>query len=473
MGNWLKIIVFSLIFVLGSFSNAYAEITYSSTDHRVNGPPSYCYIEPSDPEVSDAQKIEWGNEVEKSVKEWMDKLQDSESVNKYLWEMKYLGSDGRPLTNCDYPIYFYPWAEDFRDWFRTAGIFSFDRFIEIYFLGWTFCLDSDDESIQCFDWSLILTGYEQGGTIKHEIGHSLGLDHYFTDSQDLQDRWYNLLVLPSVMISGIYNDADSKQVSDIDVQKVREVYGSDGFYAFSRLGVPEPPTPEPILVPKIEPIIPTFPFERVDITSSIIEVKPYSTEMVKITGDISEEEFLQGQRVYIVLQKPDGSTETLKITPTRKGGHFETTLVFDNDSMRGFYEVWAIYLEQRDRNMDIVFQVVTKAQETKSEITQDLENQPLEMTQEQENIPSWIKDQGKWWTEGLISDGEFINAIQYMIKEGIIVIPAVESENTSGSPNDIPDWVKTTVNWWSIGEISDQEFVSALQYLIRIGIIVV
>jgi len=60
-----------------------------------------------------------------------------------------------------------------------------------------------------------------------------------------------------------------------------------------------------------------------------------------------------------------------------------------------------------------------------------------------------------------------------MIKEGIIVIPTVESEKTSGSPNDIPDWIKTTVNWWSLGEISDQEFVGALQYLIRQGIIVI
>ncbi len=90
---------------------------------------------------------------------------------------------------------------------------------------------------------------------------------------------------------------------------------------------------------------------------------------------------------------------------------------------------------------------------------------------EQENIPSWIKEQGKWWAADAISQSDFVNAIQYLIKEGIIVIPTVESEETSGSPNDISDWVKTTVNWWSLVEISDQEFVGALQHLIREGVI--
>jgi len=484
LGNWVKIVVcslFSLIFVLSFFSNAYAEITYSSINHRVNGPPSYCYVEPSDPEVSDIQKIDWGNEVEKSVKEWSDKLQASESVNKRLWEMKYLGSGDGPLPSCDYPIYFQSWPEESYDWFRVAGQFFFERLIKIYFLGWDYC-EVDDELVQCFFWSMIYTGPQQGGTIKHEIGHSFGLDHYFTDSPDLQIKWEGLSVLPSVMISGINNYGDVKQVTDVDVQKVRDLYGSDGFYAFSRLEPPKPPTPEPILVPKTEPIIPTFPFERIDITSTIIEVDRYTTEMIKIIGDISEEEFLQGQRVYIILKKPDGSTETLKITPTRKG-HFETTLVFDNDSMRGFYEVWAVYLEQRDRDMDIVFQVTTKAQKTSSPIEPTKTISSSSLTQEQKNIPSWIKEQGKWWAEGSISDNEFINSVQYMIKENIMVIPDLPEEVTQMELKDekramgmereqnVPDWVRNNAGWWADGLISEDDFLNGIKYLVEKGII--
>jgi len=370
--------------MLGFFSNAYAEITYSSINHRVDGPPAYCYVEPDDPEVTQTQKVGWANEVQRSVKEWNDKLQVSEIINKQLWEMKYLGSGKEPLPNCDYPIYFKSWSDDSDAWFRVAGTFfwsSIEALINIYFLGWSYC-EVDNESVQCFDWSKVRTGPQQGGTIMHEIGHSLGLDHYFSDNPDVTSSWSQLSILPSVMISGINNHADVKQVTNVDIQKVRSIYGSEGFYAFGITPIPQPiplptpePTPEPIPEPTpvyVPPKIPIEPFEQIHITSSKIEVEPYSTEMIKIIGDISEEEFHRGQSVYLILEKPDGSTETLKIMATSKG-HFETTLVFDNNSMRGFYEIWAVYMENRDRNMDIVFEVVTKGKEAIN---------PLDLTKE-------------------------------------------------------------------------------------------
>ncbi len=101
-----------------------------------------------------------------------------------------------------------------------------------------------------------------------------------------------------------------------------------------------------------------------------------------------------------------------------------------------------------------------------------IEYKVTERTTVEIQIPAWIKDQGKWWVEGSISDNEFINAIQYLIKERIIVLPPVEREG-AGTPTDMPDWVKNTVNWWSLGKISDQELVGALQFLIKEGIIVI
>ena len=38
-------------------------------------------------------------------------------------------------------------------------------------------------------------------------------------------------------------------------------------------------------------------------------------------------------------------------------------------------------------------------------------------------IPDWIKNTARFWVEGKVSDSEFINALQYMIKNGIIEIP--------------------------------------------------
>ena len=38
------------------------------------------------------------------------------------------------------------------------------------------------------------------------------------------------------------------------------------------------------------------------------------------------------------------------------------------------------------------------------------------------NIPSWIKNNAKWWSEGLISDLEYVRAIEHLINQGIIKI---------------------------------------------------
>jgi hypothetical protein len=43
---------------------------------------------------------------------------------------------------------------------------------------------------------------------------------------------------------------------------------------------------------------------------------------------------------------------------------------------------------------------------------------------QQTPIPSWIKNTALWWGQGKISDDEFIKAIQWLVSQGIIVIPS-------------------------------------------------
>jgi len=53
-----------------------------------------------------------------------------------------------------------------------------------------------------------------------------------------------------------------------------------------------------------------------------------------------------------------------------------------------------------------------------------------------------------------------------------MIIPFTE---TSESPQsqEVPDWVKNTASWWAEDKISEVEFVNAIQYLIKHGIIIV
>jgi hypothetical protein len=83
-------------------------------------------------------------------------------------------------------------------------------------------------------------------------------------------------------------------------------------------------------------------------------------------------------------------------------------------------------------------------------------------------IPDWVRNNAGWWSAGQIEDNDFASGIEFMIEEGIIMIPS--SEQSSGN-SVIPDWVRNNAGWWSERLISDKEFANGLQYLIVNGII--
>lgn len=39
------------------------------------------------------------------------------------------------------------------------------------------------------------------------------------------------------------------------------------------------------------------------------------------------------------------------------------------------------------------------------------------------SIPEWVKNNAKWWSEGSISEGEYVKSLEYLISTGIIDIP--------------------------------------------------
>ena len=96
---------------------------------------------------------------------------------------------------------------------------------------------------------------------------------------------------------------------------------------------------------------------------------------------------------------------------------------------------------------------------------------PNAFAQETTNVPNWIKNNAGWWADGLIDDSAFLQGIQYLIKEGIMVIPPTETTYTSQSDQQVPAWIKNTAGWWAGDIISETEFVNAIQYLINKGII--
>jgi len=88
------------------------------------------------------------------------------------------------------------------------------------------------------------------------------------------------------------------------------------------------------------------------------------------------------------------------------------------------------------------------------------------------SIPAWIKNNAGWWADGQIPDSAFVQGIQFLIKEGVMIIPETEATESSDS-QEIPAWIKNNAGWWADGQIDDNTFVQGIQFLIKAGIILV
>ena len=84
-------------------------------------------------------------------------------------------------------------------------------------------------------------------------------------------------------------------------------------------------------------------------------------------------------------------------------------------------------------------------------------------------IPEWVKNNAAWWSEGVIYDNDFVSGIEFLIKEGVIMVSVTESGEKSDAV--IPEWVKNNAAWWSEDIISEKEFLSGIEYLVNNGII--
>ena len=87
-------------------------------------------------------------------------------------------------------------------------------------------------------------------------------------------------------------------------------------------------------------------------------------------------------------------------------------------------------------------------------------------------VPEWIKDVAGFWCNEEIDDASFVQAIQYLITSEVLIVPPTESGNDGSEESDeIPAWIKNNACWWSQGVITDGDFINGLQYLIGQGII--
>ena len=182
----------------------------------------------------------------------------------------------------------------------------------------------------------------------------------------------------------------------------------------------------------------------------------------------------------VSLLKPTDDSLQFSID-SNSGGHFtvelprnlidaKTTSGVDYDFLVLIQGRKAIYVEksnQNERTLTIPYTYRTKSIEIKGTF---LEINPIISSPKSAVIPDWIRNNAEWWSKGLIKEGDFLFGIQYLVNQGIIVMPNPVVTLQTTLPFT-PNWIKDIAGWWSSGQISDDDFATGLTYLIEHGII--
>ena len=176
--------------------------------------------------------------------------------------------------------------------------------------------------------------------------------------------------------------------------------------------------------------------------SSYEIVKPLSEKIEDIVLSGTVNNHKRGIPLAVTIISPDGKSQNFAAALSNNGS-YKSIISINEYSLIGLYTIQLSY-----NNFDlgsISFEVIST------------------------DIPSWIKDSAKSWASSSISNSEFLGGIEYLIKEGIIIVPSTESSFTFNST--IPSWIKNNALWWTDDKISNEDFINSLQFLIKKGII--
>ena len=176
------ILAISILVISSNFQAVSAEIFFPSTNVRLEGATQYCIIAPTD-EISQDKNSEWVELVEDAVLDWEQNLKNAEFENDSLWDMNVKVISDQNDDSCDVKIEFQnkPTLSE-----TVAGYFSWPPGkVVIYYLQPTLCNFVNT----CYDDKTLKSDDAIYAIAIHEIGHSLGLDHYVSDDNDINKKW--------------------------------------------------------------------------------------------------------------------------------------------------------------------------------------------------------------------------------------------------------------------------------------------
>ena len=196
------------------------------------------------------------------------------------------------------------------------------------------------------------------------------------------------------------------------------------------------------------------------ISSPIITSDKFSYkqgEDIQISGWVNyNDEPTSDVLLRVTAANPNGIKIFDNYTTSNADGEFSIAIPITADAETGIY-----FLQVISQCREIHREICTHQYESLSINVEGVPNQ--------NQIPEWIKNNVEWWADGIIGDQEFVRGIEFLINQGILVVPptAISDEQS----DEIPDWIKNNGKWWTEGIISDDEFLNNIQYLIANGIL--
>jgi len=485
--NIYLIFAILILFATIGLGQAYAlEYTYPTINQRLTEIPTYCAVESISDKINPSEMEQMIIQSAVAVKTWEDILQDSESVNKEFWDINFkkIGKNESVTDDCTITILFRDDPEFSGSLLsKTLGAFMSNT-IYVYY--------ENQESVYGEKW---MDGILK--TIIHEMGHTFGLGHYTTDDNKVNEKIAKRNESPpSIMFAPAHINPDLRKITELDVQKVRSIYGSYGFHAFTETRpveiVIENPTP---------PLDPMYPFEFTEISTDTVKLFRHQDTLIKISGQLNSAVFMSGHPVFIMITNPDLSTQVLKISPTRNG-FFETYVNFNYKSLPGKYSIEFAYMERLDQSKNLTFDVeqtdIPLPSETENlnilEVNEDAE-QFFEMGLYGDAIKNYkvvIKNSEKVQDFlhlnalnkiglALIEMKNYADSLSYFeqvyeinpaypnIKQNLKTSKLLIEHNGLIMENDealsVPGWIKSNAGWWITGQTTDEVLFEALEYL--------